>query len=259
MGTNGNRIEATDFQIHPKGIDRKRSVWDKELGHYVAETGSSFRSGQWGRRITGDVVNVLTGVTQRPLGMFRADKVSMGTSVRVDDAVVVGANGTTTTLRRGSIVANSFSMRPAINMGAANIAENAVTTYALNTTNGIITWGDASGLPGGTIIGSTVYVTYTYNLVQADYDVDGQNYRITNDDVSKNANRVVVCSGRMQVFTTEYDTGVRYLITDALYVTASSQTSNASGGGAKHVGAVAQLPTSTDRYLGMDLHGDPVA
>lgn len=268
MGTNGDRLEAFDNQTHPRGIHLGMSVIKDDQGTYIATAASQFRQGQWLRKV-GDNVTQVTAATDRPLGVAKHNKITLGTSLFVDRALVVGAAAATVSVGRGSIVANSLTMRTVINMGGLVVHANAGgdTAWTLNETTGVLTWGAGGGATNLPAVGTTVFVTYTYNLTAVDDQFDGTNYRTTQDDVTRADNRIAVISGWSRLFLTEYETGVAYGAADGLtysvdqplYLSAGARVTNVSAGGAKFLGNVFQLPTSGFRYMGVTLHGDPVA
>lgn len=263
MGTVGSRVESFDTRIHPAGLDLKNGFIGNDYGTYVASAASQFRQGQWLRKV-GDEVSQVTAEADRPIiGVAKWNKMTLGVSLRVDEPIVVRANTLTTSLPpHGPLVATTFVMRTGTLMSGTALAETpppgANTCFVLNETTAVITWGTGATFPAGVVVGSTVYASYSYQLVATDYDFDGMNYRTSNDDVTRSANRVAVITGRSRLFNTEFDSHLTYAVGDMLYVAATAIARNGAAGAAQQVGRVFQLPTATYRFLGMDLHGDPV-
>lgn len=262
MGTNGNRIEATEFKIHPKGIDRLRCKIPNDEGIGVANPSATFRQGHWLKKAS-DLIGPVTGATDRQLGMSLANKFSLGQSIQVDKRLTVGAAAATVSVGRGSTVSGSFIMRTAINQGGSNVPTDdggGNTAWTLDTTTGILTWGAGGGSTNLPAVGGFVYITYAYGLVEDDYKFDGKNYRYENDDVTRNAGRVAVITGWARVFTTEWEPGdggaTAYSDSLPLYKHANAKTTRTASG--QQIGNVFQLPTGTDRYMGMTLTGGAV-
>lgn len=252
MGSLGttSRLAAFTGQVYKKGLDLGRCKINNDEGTFVTTDAATLRAGQF---VTMDASGFIvpstgTGV----IGISKWDKQTLGVSVNVDEAIVL--NGTTATnLRRANV--SNVAVRSAANMGGT-LYTGGGTDYTANTTNGTI----ARVALGAIADGATVYVTYTYNLTDADFEIDGKTFRNqSNNRIQGQENRCVVITGWSRIFTMEYNTSVTYATATSnfkLYCTSEGKASSAAANDL--VGRVIQLPTSDDQYLGMIAHGNGV-
>jgi hypothetical protein len=253
MGHQGARLVAYDGQIHKKGIHFGRTSAPEGLGTYTLVAGSSVRQGQFAAyaNAAGEVnVSGGTGV----IGMFRWGTAPLGYAVKVDVPIVL--DGTAAVfVGRGNI--SNVAVRETADFGSAFVV---TTDYTVDATAGTITR-VALGSIGD---GDTVYVTFTYALVDADYQFDGRSFRNNSNDFvtghgSETQPNVAIMTDRMKVFSTEYDTNKAYGLTSNFKLYCSAAGIATSTSGTDFVGVVSQLPTADDPFLGMELHGNPVA
>ena len=252
MGSLGTTSRAAVFQnqIFQKGIDLRRSKISNDDGTGQTTAAATIRAGQFAAYDADGflVAANLTGV----VGIFKWDKQTLGKSIRVDQAIVL--TGTSAiALSRGSV--SNVSVRSAANF--TGTLYTVTTDYTVNATNGTVT----RVALGAITAGQTVYVTFTYDLVAADFDVDGRTFRNnTNDMVTGQENRVTLITGWSSLYTMEWDSTVTYATSSSnfkLYCSAAGQATSTSTS-AEFVGRVKQLPTADDPYLGMIAHGNPV-
>jgi hypothetical protein len=253
MGTlidNPTAEAVFDGQIHKKGVDLKRSDFTKFEGLYVANPTATIRPGMLVSRDSSGYV--VPSVGTDILGWARWGQVSLGSSVKVD--VPVTLNGTTpTSVGRGSI--SNVSVRSAVNMGGTPSVGG--TDYTLDGTAGTI----ARIALGNISDGQTVYVTFTYALTDADYDIDGRFFQNQPENRTQyEAGRLAVITGWSKIYTIEWasgsaTTGRTYSVNTALYGDADGKANSTAAN--EFVGRCYQVPTASDPYMGIISHGDP--
>ena len=246
-----SKLAAFNGDVFPKGLDLRRSVIHVDLGTYTAEANATIRAGQFVALDAGGFV--IPSIGADTLGVSKWNKQQFGVSVNVDvPLTLVG----TTPVFVGRANISNVAVRSAPNMGG--------TPY---TGGG----GDYNAVAGaGTVArdatttitdGQTVYVTYTYALVDADFEFDGRDFRNqSNNDVLGQEDRIVVITDWAKLYTMEWDTADTMTTTGAgskLYVNAEGKASNVAAG--DFAGRVIQVPTAQDQFLGMHIHGNPVA
>ena len=259
LASNPAAAAAFDGQIFKKGLDLGRSVIGRDLGTDVADPNATIRAGMLvSRNASGFVIPAnLSDV----YGVAKWGKTSLGVSVNVDEAIVL--NGTAATnLARGNV--SNVSVRSLPNMGGT-LFTGGGTDYTVNAGNGTVARNGGGAIGDG----ATVYVTYTYALTDADYDIDGRFWQNQPENRAQfNENRITVITDWARLFTVEWATGtgvasgLTYGLTGAnadLFCDANGKFNNTSGGGAEFVGKVYQLPTASDPYMGVTIHGNPVA
>lgn len=254
MGSYGStsRDAAFDGQIFPKGLNFKKSKYTDDLGTYQTTDAAVIRAGQLST-IDANGFYVPTTDGLGIVGVFKWDKQQFGVSVNVDEAVVL--NGTTSVQLKRTAGVTNVSVRSAKNFGGTLYT---VTTDYTATAGGLVT----RVALGAIADGATVYVTYTYALVDADFQFDGRTFRNnTNDRVTGQENRVAIITNWSRLYTMEYDSSKQYGTASSykLYATAEAKVSSTQTGSMEFVGRVHQLPMTGDEYLGMTIHGNPVA
>lgn len=244
---NGPRLAAFQNDVFSVGLDLGRSVIGADLGVYVANSAATWRAGQiLSRNAAGEMV-LCTG--DDPYGVAKWNKVSLGNSLNVDEAVTFTGSASTVNLARGNV--SNVAVRSAADQ--AGTLYTVTTDYTVNAANGTLTH-VALGSIGAT---DTVFVTYTFALTEADYQFQGRNFFNFNDDVTIAENRITVITDWSLLFTIEYDTSLSYTLTGTgsnLYCDANGQFSNDSGAG-RFIGKVIQLPTADDPFLGVQFLG----
>lgn len=253
MGTlisNPTAEAAFDGQIHKKGVDLRRSDVTKFEGLYVANPTATIRAGMLVTRDASGYVVPSTGTNI--LGWARWGSTNLGLSVKVDKAITL--DGTTaTSVGRGSI--SNVTVRSAPNMAGTLYA--APTDFTVDGTAGTIT----RVALGGIADGQTVYVTFTYALTDADYDIDGRFFQNQNDSRTQyESGRISVITNWAKLYTVEWATGSAttgrtYAVNTALYGDANGKA-NATAAN-EFVGRCYQVPTAQDPYMGIIAHGNP--
>lgn len=244
------RHAAFSSDVFPKGLDLRRSVINNDLGTYETTDAAVIRAGQFAAY---DANNgyVVPSAGASTIGVFKWNKQQFGVSVKVDEAIVL--NGTTpTNLARGNVSNIGVNSLPGF---AGTLYTGGGGDYNANTTNGTIARDATTTIPDG----ATVYVTYTFQLTDADFQFDGRDFRNQqNNDVLGHENKITVITDWAKLFTMEYDTSVAYAYTAAnkLYVSAEGKATSTAG--TDFAGQVHQLPTADDPFLGMTIHGNPV-
>lgn len=256
-------VAAFDGQIFKKGLDLTRSIITRDLGTEVVNPTATIRPGMIVSRDTTGYIVAATGLDC--YGIAKWGKDAFGVSVQVDLPVVL--NGTTasnlTVNGQGRGNVSNVTVRSAPNMGGTVYA--AATDYTLNAGNGTLARQGGGTIPDG----ATVYVTFTYALVDADYQFDGRFWQ--NQDVDRTAfqeGRITIITDWARVFTVEWTTGdgvatapnSTYSLTGAnskLYCSPEGKFTNDTAGSPDFVGRVYQLPTATDPYMGVTAGGNP--
>lgn len=264
MGTlvsNPTAAAAFDGQIFKKGLDLSRSVVGRDLGTEVANPNATIRPGMIvSRDAQGYVIPAnLTDV----YGVAKWGKDNFGVSVQVDLPVVL--NGTVVTnltvngQARGNV--SNVTVRSAPNMGGV-LYVGGGTDYTVVAGAGTIARVALGAIPDG----ATVYVTFTYALVDADFNFDGRFFQNQAADRTQyQEGRITVITDWSRLFTVEWATGtgvatgLTYALVGApadLFCNALGQFSNVVAG--EFMGKVYQLPTAADPYMGVTIHGNPV-
>ena len=246
-----NRMVAFTGQIHPKGLDRARCIISKDPGIWEALSTATIRQGQFMAQ------QAATGLLLPSAG---ADTVAVslwnqqttGVSVNVDEQVTM-TGVVVQNLARANV--SNVAVRSAANFTGTLYTGGGVD-YTLNAANGTIV-----RVGGGAIAdGQVVFVTYTYALVDADFEFDGRDFRNqSNNDVLGNEGRLAVSTDWSQLASIEYNTGVAYTLTGAtslLFVDANGKAT--STGGTDSAGKLKQLANSTDPYMIFLAHGNPL-
>lgn len=244
---NGPRLAAFQNDVFAVGLDLGRSVIGTDLGMYVANSAATWRAGQiLSRNAAGEMV-LCTG--EDPFGVAKWNKVTLGNSLNVDEAVTFTGSGSTVNLKRGNV--SNVAVRSAVDQGGT--LYTVTTDYTVNAANGTITH-VGLGAIGPT---ATVFVTYTYALAAADMQFQGRNFFNFVDDVTNAESRVTVITDWSLLFTIEYDTSLSYDMTGTasnIYCDASGLFSNDAAGG-RFIGKVFQLPNADDPFLGVQFLG----
>lgn len=252
-------VAAFDGQLNKKGLDLNRSVIRNDLGTEVANPTATIRAGMLVTRDSSGFIAPAASVDI--YGIAKWGKSSFGVSVHVDEAIVL--TGTSAiSLLRGNVSNVTVRSAPAM----AGTVYAVTTDYTLSTTNGTVT-----RVALGTIAdGQTVYVTYTYALVDADYNIDGRFWQNQAEDRTLYQDgRITVITGWSRVFTIEWTTGdgvatapnSTYALTGAnskLYCSTEGKfTNDPTTGTPEFAGRVYQIPTASDPYMGVTSHGNP--
>ena len=258
MGTlvsNPTAAAAFDGQIFKKGLDLSRSVILRDLGTEVAGPSADIRPGMLVTRDNSGYVQPATG--SDVYGVAKWGKTSFGVSVNVDEPVVL-VGTTPVNLKRANV--SDVTVRSAPNMGGS-VYVGASTDYTIVAVNGTIARVALGAIPDG----ATVYVTYVYQLTDADFTFDGRFWQ--NQDADRTAfqdGRITVITDWARLFTIEWAAGVgvasglTYTIagtTSKLYCSAEGKFSNVNSG--DFVGRVYQIPTNQDPYMGVTIGGNP--
>lgn len=249
LGLSGTSVVT--FQAGPvkTGLDLVASKSFFTPGTFSCDPSATIRAGQLvaldssGRLILSTGANVV--------GVARFNKMTLGKAVNVNEAIVLTGTDVIN-LKRANV--SNVSVRATADVSAAAFV-GAGTDYTANTTNGTI----ARVGSGAITDGETVYVTYTFDLTEADYKFIGKNFWQTNDVATINEGRMAIIMGPALIYTTEYDTSRTYATTGAsstLYSGATGLFTNASG--QEHVGKCIQIPTADYPFLGIRLNAQAI-
>ena len=246
------RIQSFQMDPHPVGLDLRRSIIKTNPGIYVADPAATFRQGQVvAQNASGNIV-LCDGLAAAPLnvpyGFAKWDKTSTKYAAKVDEPLVL-TGVVASNLKRAALLSPSgVRVSSAPNFGGTTYAEG--VDYTVNYVNGQITRINLGAIPSG----ATVYVTYSYQLLEQDYDFQGRNFFNFNDDVTIQDGRITVVQDWSQLFLTMYDPSRVYAIGEPIHVdggTKAGLLTNNTGGGRPKVGSVIQLPTAEDPFLGV--------
>jgi len=267
----GNNADLGAFlnRIFPEGLDLGRCQITQALGVYVADPTNTFRAGMVVMRNAAGLVVPSDG--SDVLGVAKWNHATTLMAAVVDEAVVLDTHAGPLP---ETVYAPSYLKHPMVaNVRVTSGLKGTGTLYTedtgsggfytLNTTNGVITYAGTDVPPVGTALDSstTVYVTYTWQITEADLvQMQGKNFWNTNDEVSQNESRITVITDAELIYTTQYDTAKVYTLSGAnsnLYAaTASGKAglfTSDTAGSAKYVGRVFQVPTAADPFLGLRL------
>lgn len=255
---------AFDGQVNKKGLDLNRSVILRDLGTEVVNPASLINAGSI---VSRDASGYVVGATGLDVyGVAKWGSAPFGVSVVTDFPLTL--TGTTAgqllvnNQARGNV--SNVTVRSAPNMGGTVYAAGGVD-YTLVSGAGTIARSGGSSIPSG----ATVYVTFTYALVDADFTFDGRFWQ--NQDADRTAfqeGRITVITDWARLFTIEWTTGDgvahaannTYTITGAtskLYCSPQGKFTNDNTGAPDFVGRVYQLPTAQDPYMGVTAGGNP--
>jgi len=260
------RIDSFRSDPNQAGLDLRRSIITNDPGIYVATPTASFRAGQFLALNAAGNLDVCNGTGGAPLnvpfGIAKWNKLSALQAAAVDEPVVLTAFNVVN-LRHANIfpgATGGVSVRSAPGQGGTTYTEGTASTndYFINYTNGTI---QRSTTPSTIPSGSTVYVSYTYQVADADLDFQGRNFFNFLDDVTIAQGRVALVQGWSVIFTTVYDPSITYAIGNAVLVDGGSKAgilTTTTGGGRLVVGRVIQLPSASDPYLGVASYSLPV-
>ena len=246
-----SRLAAFNGDVFPKGLDLRRSHIHIDLGTYTALGTATLRAGQFVALDADGFVVPSAGAGT--IGVSKWNKQQFGVSVNVDRAITLV--GTTATFVGRANISN-VSVRSAPNMGGT-LFTGAGTDYNVVAGAGTVARDATTTITDG----QTVYITYTYALVDADFEFDGRDFRNqSNNDVLGQENRCVVITDWARLYTMEWDTSVNYATATTafrLFVSAEGKATTTAGG-TDFCGRVVQVPTAQDQFLGMNIHGNPV-
>ena len=185
LGLSGISPAAFRSDIFATGLDMGRFKGEFIPGFWKCNASATIRPGQLVSLNSSNELILATGASV--LGVARFKKFTLGLAVNVDEAIVL--TGTTAVnLRRANV--SNVQVRSAVQMGGTQYTGGG-TDYTANTTNGTIT----RVALGAITDGQTVYVTYTFALTAADYQLLGQNFFNNNDDVTVADGRLAVICG----------------------------------------------------------------
>lgn len=246
------RLAAFTGQPFPNGLDLARCVIQQDLGVFVANPVKYFRAGML---VTKGASGIEAAAGVKVLGVAKWNKPNgklLGAVV--DEPVVFSVLDAAVPLKHAN-VSNVQVKTAAGNAGKITTAD---TDYTLNATNGTVaakTGGDDFGDVDPPL---TAYVSYTYELTEAELDFQGRNFWNFLDDVTIQDGHITVITDWSIIFTTQYDTSKNYTEGETLYCGKSATTiglfTNVNEGSCDVVGKVLQVPSATDPYLGVILH-----
>jgi len=254
-------LKAFQSDIFPVGIDLRRSQINTNLGVYVADPGSSFIAGQVLAQESNGWFNVCDGLGSAPInspfGFAKWNKTSALVSDVVDEAQVL-TGVVATNLNHSNLFGSPgpgfvrVSNEPTGTAGAVTYTEGGGSDYTVNYTNGTIVRTAGSTIPSG----STVYITYQWNVPTADLDFQGRNFWNFLDEVTQAQGRIAIITNWTLLFTCVYDPQQTYANGQILYVgdAASGKAgilTNQVGAGRPPFAKVFQLPSADDPFLGI--------
>lgn len=257
------RFRSFRSDIHPAGLDLRRSVINSDPGIFVADPNATFCAGQiLSQNLAGNLVvcDGLAAAPQNiPLGFAKWNKTTQLYAAVVDEPVVL-TGAVVSNLKHSNIQAFAggllgIKVASAISgtVGLTVYTEGA--NYTCNYTNGTLVRVGA-GIPSG----STVYCSYSYALTASDLEFQGRNFWNFTDDVTIQQGRITVITDWAILFTTMYDHSLDYAIGDNLLVDTAlkaGRLTNAAMGGPVF-GRVFQLPNSDDPFLGVVTPGHTI-
>lgn len=254
---NPNAIAAFTGQPFPNGLDLNRCVITHDLGIFTADPAASFQAGAL---VTKGANGITSALGKNVLGIAKWNKLNTLLGVNVDEPIVFTAQATDYALKK----ANVSNVKVSLAAGGAALVNP--TDYTFAAVNGTVRSIAAGALPPGT----TGYVTYTYQISNADLDFQGRNFFNFIDDVTIQAGALTVITGWTMLFTTQYDSSRQYTVGGVggnLYAAGAVTPAKAGlltnditteAAAADFVGSVIQVPTATDPYLGIVFGGSPV-
>lgn len=249
LNPNDSRISAYNSDPFKLGVDLRRSIIKTDPGIYVASPAASFRAGQiLTLDVNGNLVVCDGTAGGKPFGMAKFDKTSIKYAAKVDEPVVLTLL-VPSNLKRAAL----FGSNPGVTVRSAPLGGGTLyvegVDYAVNYVNGTIVRVGV-GIPSG----STVFVTYQFQLLEQDYDFQGRNFWNSNDDVTIQDGRITVIQDWSIIFTTVYDPARTYALLQPIHVDGGALAgvlTNNTGGGRPPYGQVIQLPTADDPFLGV--------
>lgn len=254
-------VAAFDGQIKKKGLDLSRSVIGRDLGTEVVNPTATIRAGQLVTRDSSGYIASATGLYV--YGVAKWGSAPFGVSVVSDLPMVLTG---TTAIATGFGNITNVTVRSAPNM-AGTLYVGGGTDYNVVSAAGTIARDATTTIPDG----ATVYATFTYALVDADFNFDGRFWQNqAADRTAFQEGRITVITDWSRLFTVEWTTGdagaaggvnSTYALTGAasnLYCSPEGKFTNDTAGAPNFVGRVYQLPTAADPYMGVTSHGNPV-
>lgn len=258
MGTLNNGPKLATFQndIYPSGLDLNQADAQRSGGYFKAADAASFEQGMIVMQNASGEVIIGDGGTAgaRMLGVAKWNKATLGKSLIVDEEATVG-NGTVSQLAHANV--SGVVVRDVADGGSA--AEiPATSNYTLSAVAGTLTWDNPPAGTNAPVAGDTVFVTYTFDLTDADYKFLGRNFHNFVDDVTIAEGRITVIMPPALIFTTKFVSDLNYLIGDTLYMGGNTTGeeglfTNDNTGSPPTVGSVVQLPTADYPFLGVEL------
>jgi hypothetical protein len=266
VGFENNIRSATEFRAFQRGIHLGLSNFaggtqegvDRIDPTAVIRSGCMVTMGSRGyMQASGDIAG------REALGIAKWDSDTLSESLVVDEELVFGAAGDSIFLRRLGADANSLIIRSVqmdgLTVGATNpapgttfIGPPAGTDYTF--ANGAVTHVATGSIP----VGTTVYATYKFPLTAKDFEFEGLpfNAQFGNNMTTYQAGRLTVIKGRVDVFTTEWETNRDYALMAPVYCSANGQFTSDPGTARVPVGRVIQLPFNGSGYMGIAFKGD---
>lgn len=239
LNTDAGRLAAFTGQPYPNGLDLGRCVIMQDLGVFLADPAATFRQGQI---VTKGAAGITAANKTNAIGVAKWNKATSLKGVVVDEPVVLVAT-TASNLKFANV--SNVRVQSAANQGGSTYV--VTTDYTVNATNGTVTRNGAGGITSG----ATVYVSYTYDMTDSQFDFQGRNFWNFLDDSTIQDGRITVITDWSILFTTQYDTTLTYAVGTALYSSATGLWTTDSTGGAVKLGSVLQAPTASDPFLGV--------
>jgi len=257
MGSIGatGRLAAFQNDVFATGLDLTRGEIPRNPGFWKAADAATIRQGQLVGLSTNQEVILydadVAGIVL--LGFAKWNKLpGTGVAIKVDEAISFAAPAGTAALSRTSGVNNL-----AVYSGTGRSGTRYVDTTSYTFTAGGVVTHINPGVPA-IPVATTVYATYTHDLVAADYDFQGRNFFNHTDDVTVAEGRMTVIQGPATIFTTEYVVNDNWAVGDTVRALAAGAAAADEGmvtntGAGTVVGRCIQVPNAADPYLGIQV------
>lgn len=249
------RIDA--FRVSPRaiGFDHQRSQYRDAYGTYVADVNATFRAGQLVKLNSEQRVVVCNGAD--PLGFSKYNKANTLYAAVTGERIQLNGTDPTNLLHSNLFVPGATGgVRVGLTLDGTPYIEG--TDYDVNYTNGQI---QRIAL-GGIADHAYVLVNYSYQLSEAELQMEGRNFWNQINDVDIQNGRVTVVNGKSIIFTTMYNPSLTYAVNDSLTAGTTADSLDGmvtKGGTGAFIGKVFQIPTATDPFLGITYVGSVLA
>lgn len=240
-------------------IDFRRSTWERLLDLPI--TADIVEEGQLAVEAAASTVseiNFLEGTNQqaaaisaaaaneRPLGVFVSDKLAVTTTTVVETGTIPAVSPYTIQLKHGTIENNSVMVYDETDAGVQ--AENCPTPgnnqFCTNDTTGVVTFNSADA-------GHDVTIQYRRALTAAEaIQLFGD--RNVNNKAQDQFRHASIAAGYCRIFTTQYDSSLRYTLDLLLEAGATGRFAPTGTGSGQNFGHVFSVPTVDDPYLGVE-------
>lgn len=237
LAINSARLQPSLLPAVAAGLDLTRTIPGRALGTHLAASAAVILAGHVVARNSSGEIVLCTGANA--MGISKWNKAASLYGTVVKEPVVL--TGTDTVNLKHATVSNVLVE------DSAGTAYTITTDYTKSDANGTIT----RVALGGIADGETVYVTYTYLMLNSDLEFQGRNFFNGLDDTAQQLGRLTVIEGLSQIFCATYDTSKQWAVNDV--VTCGTTGFLTKGGSGDKMGKVIQVPTAEDPYLGFTM------